>query len=159
MGIPRFSRPRLWNGGQRPPLSPESRRLEEPPRISRCAPRSAGTHRPAASCFPSAVVGEVCVRVSTGNGVVARQPVPQARCAPGSPEGDWEGAPRGSKQPLPPGGADCSGNPSARSRPRRPLAGPAHWVWGTWAATCWHPGRQETQVSRRPWQAPSLRGI
>ena len=53
-----------------------------PPRIFRCAPRSAGTHRPAASCFPSAAVGEVCVRVSTGNGAVARQP---ARPRPAAP--------------------------------------------------------------------------
>lgn len=141
MGVPRFSRPRLWNGGQRPPPSPEPRRLEEPPRISRCAPRSAGTHRPAASCFPSAAVGEMCVRVSTGNGAVARQPArprPAAppvarretgrgrRAAPSSPSLLWVQTAAGTLAPAPdPGGLplDLRTGSGAPGRPRAGIQG------------------------------------
>lgn len=64
-----------------------------------CAPRSAGTHHPAAACVSSAAQGEVCLRVSTGNGGRPATRAPQARRPPpphhpGARRGRGRGAPR-----------------------------------------------------------------
>ena len=146
----RSSRLRLGNGGRPPPPNHEDWRIPRaiPPCSLLRVLRSAGTHRPAAACVLSAAQGEVCVRVSTGNGGRPATREPQARRPRGARRGRGRGAPRfrGSAQSLPPG--IRSVNPLGQLGTRPPLAGAARGAWGTWTAPCWHPGRLENQTSR-----------
>lgn len=122
--------------GRPPPPNHEGWRIPRaiPPCSLLRAPRSAGTHRPAAACVLSAAQGEVCVRVSTGNGGRPATREPQARRPPGAPRGRGRGAPRfrGSAQFLPPG--IRSANPHGQLR--TPAASCWSCAWGLGHLDC-----------------------